>query len=159
LPKERQALSFVFKFAFCHSLLYISFPCNPFRVEIQKDEFMGRPEEAIDRAAIAGLREQTGDAQMFGSIISQYLEDVPPHLAALREAADLGNAETVRKEAHLLKGATSNFSARKMQSLCSQLEELGRSGSLPQAQNLVQALEQEFIRVRAALQAELEKAA
>jgi two-component system, sensor histidine kinase and response regulator len=114
--------------------------------------------DPIDRAALMALRKEAGDAQFFGAIIHQYLEDVPAHLMVLREAAAAGQAETVRKEAHLLKGATSNFNAKSMQALCAQLEQFGRSGLPPHTLEWVAALEKEFGRVRTALEAELEKA-
>jgi HPt (histidine-containing phosphotransfer) domain-containing protein len=84
-----------------------------------------------------------------------FLEDVPPQLEALREAIERGDASSVERVAHTLKGSSSNMGATRMATLCEELEDVGRSGDLSRAPVLIESLEAEFGRVREALEAEI----
>jgi HPt (histidine-containing phosphotransfer) domain-containing protein len=92
-----------------------------------------------------------------GTLIAMFLDEAPRRLAALREAAERGEARAVAREAHTLKGSCANFGARRLAGLCEQLEALGRAHDLASAADALAQLEVEFERVRAALGAELAK--
>ena len=84
------------------------------------------------------------------------MEDVPPQLEALREATEGGDASSVQRVAHTLKGSCGNMGATRMATICAELEDVGHSGELERASVLVERLEAEFGRVRPALEAEIE---
>ena len=88
-------------------------------------------EEPLDEVVLAGLRE-LGDADLLSELSTMFLDASSSSLAALREAVEEGDALTVERVAHTLKGAAGNMSAAEL---------LGR-------------LEKEFGRVRPALEAE-----
>jgi HPt (histidine-containing phosphotransfer) domain-containing protein len=75
-------------------------------------------------------------------------------LTALREAVEEGDPLTVERVAHTLKGAASNMGAPGMAAICAELQDVGASGYLGVAAELLGRLEKEFGRVRPALEAE-----
>jgi HPt (histidine-containing phosphotransfer) domain-containing protein len=88
-------------------------------------------EEPLDEVVLAGLRE-LGVAELLSELSTMFLDASSSSLAALREAVEEGDALTVERVAHTLKGAAGNMGAAEL---------LGR-------------LEKEFGRVRPALEAE-----
>ncbi|MDQ4128228.1 MAG: PAS domain S-box protein [Actinomycetota bacterium] len=110
----------------------------------------------LDPGVLAGLRE-LGDAELLSELARIFLDDTSSRLAALREAIEDGDAPAVERAAHTLKGSSGNMGATKMANICSRLQEAGASGDLSRVPGLPKALEEEFERVRLALEAEVEK--
>jgi two-component system, sensor histidine kinase and response regulator len=106
---------------------------------------------------LEGLRElqEEGEPDILKELIELFLEYVPPQLKALREAAEMEDAHSVERTVHTLKGSCGNLGAVKMVAICAELEEIGRSGDLTTTPELIFRLEEEFGRVRAALEKEL----
>jgi len=73
----------------------------------------------------------------------------------LREAAEAGDAHSVERIAHTLKGSCGNMGAVEMEDLCKQLEEIVRSEDLTGALARVSRLDGAFERVRAVFEEEL----
>lgn len=108
--------------------------------------------ETIDRAALATLLETTGDDPEFlAELIESFFDDAPAQLAAIREGAQGGDAEGLRRAAHSLKSNSATFGATELANLCRQLEGLGRDGDLDAVGDLVARTEAEYGRVRPAL--------
>ena len=116
-------------------------------------------EGPLDRGVLVGLRElqEEGEPDLLEELIELFLADVPPQLVALRKAVDAGDAHSVERIAHTLKGSSANIGAVRMQALCTELEEIGRSEELRAAPGLISRLEEEFGRVRAVFVEELSK--
>ncbi len=106
---------------------------------------------------LAGLRElqEEGEPDIVAELAELFLEDVPPRLKALRDAVEGGEAHSVQRVAHVLKGSCGNMGASRMATLSAQLQEVGASGDLAGAPQLLERLEEEFGRVRPALEAEI----
>ncbi len=120
----------------------------------------GEPEEApLDWSVLAGLRElqEEGEPDILEDLIGLFLTDAPPQLGALREAVEAGDAHSVERIAHGLKGSSGNLGAVRMSALCTELEEMERSDELKAAPELISRLEEEFGRVCAAFEEELSK--
>jgi HPt (histidine-containing phosphotransfer) domain-containing protein len=66
-----------------------------------------------------------------------------------------GDAESLRHEAHSLRGSSANMGAPTMARIARDLERAGDSGDLENASERLWTLEQEFGRVRPALQSVL----
>ena len=98
--------------------------------------------------------EELGGLGLVDELIATFLEDATSRLAALREAAGGGEAPAVRGLAHAFKGSCGSMGATEMTRLSAALEEAGASGDLSRARGLVGRLEEEFGRVRTALEAE-----
>ena len=110
--------------------------------------------EPVDAAVLAGLRE-LGDAELVADLAGMFLGDAEARLAALRGALENGDADTVERAAHTLKGSSGNMGAARMAAVCAELEEAGASGDLGRAPGLLARLEEELGRVRPALEAEV----
>jgi two-component system, sensor histidine kinase and response regulator len=85
-----------------------------------------------------------------------FLDDASSRLEELREAIGAGDAAGVERTAHTLKGSSGNMGATRMSAICSELQDVGGSGDLSRAAGLLEGLEEEFGRVRPALEAEIE---
>jgi two-component system, sensor histidine kinase and response regulator len=116
-------------------------------------------ENPLDRSVFAGLRElqDEGEPDILNELIELFLTDVPPQLAALREAVEAGDAHSVERIAHTLKGSCGNMGAVRMEAICAELEEIGRSEDLATAPVRISKLEEEFGRVRVVFEEELSK--
>ncbi len=114
----------------------------------------GGAADPLDRGVLAGLRE-LGDQELLKELAELFLGDAPARLEALRGAIEGGDAASVERVAHALKGSCGNMGATGMAATCAELEEAGRSGGLARAPMLMERLEAELGRVRAALEKEL----
>jgi CheY-like chemotaxis protein/nitrogen-specific signal transduction histidine kinase len=110
---------------------------------------------ALDLSVLKSRRgpQQRGEADNLARIVGLFLEDVPPRLEALRRAVERGDAREVEETAHLLKGGSGYMGAVRMVEICAELQDLGASGELSRAQEVLDALEAEFGRVHPALEA------
>jgi len=110
----------------------------------------------IDPSVIAELRalQSPADPAFFNHLIDLFIEETPHRLAAIRAALAKSNAEALAHEAHALMGSSAHLGATRMDALCEILEEQSRAGSINGAPALLSALEEEFARVRKALEAE-----
>jgi CheY-like chemotaxis protein len=110
----------------------------------------------LDASVIAELRElrSSTDPDFFNHLIDLFIEETPHRLAAIGEALAKENPEALAHEAHALKGSSAHLGAPRMDALCEILEEQGRAGSINGAAALLSVLEEEFARVRNALEAE-----
>ena len=108
---------------------------------------------------LENLRElqEEGEPDILAELMELFLTDVPPKIAALRVAAQAGDARSVVQNSHNLKGSCANLGAVKMEALCKEIEEIGRSGELASALARITRLEEEFGRVRAVFEEELAK--
>jgi PAS domain S-box-containing protein len=118
------------------------------------------PDEAeapLDESVLESLRELQGEGEpdILRELIALFLDDIPPQLAALREAIAGDDAHSVERIAHTLKGSSGNMGAKRMVAICSELQDVGASGNLSNAPELLERLGGEFGRVRTALEAEI----
>lgn len=111
----------------------------------------------IDWAVLEGLRElqDANDPDLLQEVIDLFLGDVPQRLTALHDALDQEADDILAREAHTLKGSCANLGARPMADLSRALEARARAGDLAPIPALLERLDVEFGRVRAALSAEL----
>ena len=116
-------------------------------------------EDPLDRSVLASLRElqEEGAPDILNELIELFIDGVPPQLVALREAVEAGDAHSVERIAHTLKGSCGNMGARRMEALCAELEEIGRCEDLAAGPERISRLEEEFGRVRAAFEEVLSK--
>jgi two-component system sensor histidine kinase/response regulator len=86
-------------------------------------------------------------------LIEVYLADTHNRIAQMRGAVDGGDTDTLIREAHTLKSSSANVGAMRLSSLAKQMEFAGRSGDFAGMADDVQQFEDEFIQVKAALEA------
>jgi two-component system sensor histidine kinase/response regulator len=85
-----------------------------------------------------------GDKEFFKEMVGEFLGYVPKQLEKLTEAVERGDAKVVEREAHSLKGAAGNLSAKPMANLALQLELLGRTKDLAEAKEKLGNLKAEL---------------
>ncbi|GAC1339956.1 MAG: hypothetical protein NVSMB23_09590 [Myxococcales bacterium] len=121
------------------------------------DSAAAATEEALHRPTLEKLLETSGgEAGTLAGFIRAHLDDSLSLVHGMRAAFAAKDAATLERAAHSLKGSTSMFGALRLASLCEEMETLVReSGEPARASPSLTAIEQEYSRVRAILQAEL----
>jgi PAS domain S-box-containing protein len=109
----------------------------------------GAMPDEFDREA--ALERVGGDRALLRELIDMFQAEVPGWLAGLNEAIERGDAPTVKRLAHTLKGAVSTFAAATAVAAALRLEEIGRSGELAEAPAARQELRQALDRLGVAL--------
>ena len=114
-------------------------------------------EASVDREVLARLRrlQDEDEPDIVAELTGVYLKDARSRLEAIEEALQKGDAPAVERTAHALKGGSGSMGARGMSGLCAQLEEVGVSGDLSRAPELLGRIREELGRVERALEAEV----
>jgi CheY-like chemotaxis protein len=107
----------------------------------------------IDATACAALQAlPDADAPPFGlTLVEEFLRDATAYLATVCYAAEAADATALERAAHGLKSASTSLGALGMAALCQQLQDLGQTGTVAGATELLSQLTDEFLRVRQAL--------
>ena len=114
---------------------------------------------ALDRERFAVLRDlDTGDGELLGTLVYEFLKDGTQLLTDLRDAIAEGDPQAVERAGHTLKGASANLGAVRLARVCGKIEALGRAAALGTAPRLVDEAAAELERVRAALTLEIAQA-
>jgi HPt (histidine-containing phosphotransfer) domain-containing protein len=113
----------------------------------------GPPDEAVDVRTLAALRDLQGEGQpdLLAELITVYLRETPPRLAALHKAVARADAEALGRAAHSLKGSSSQIGAVQVARLCADLEEQAGTTDLRGVAETLRRLDDAFGRVRAHL--------
>jgi HPt (histidine-containing phosphotransfer) domain-containing protein len=85
-------------------------------------------------------------------VAAVFVEQAPRMLEELRAGIAAGDAATVRRAAHTIKGSAGIFGAAAVARAAATLEAQARAGELDDARRLEQELERETDRLRRALQ-------
>jgi CheY-like chemotaxis protein/HPt (histidine-containing phosphotransfer) domain-containing protein len=109
---------------------------------------------ALDPVLLARLQrlQRPDHAEELSQLIDMFLEDTPPRLQQLHEAAVGGDADTLRNVAHGLRGAAGHFGIREVVALCERLEALAHGGTLADADDVVTQLDAAYARARQSLE-------
>jgi two-component system sensor histidine kinase/response regulator len=110
----------------------------------------------LDINVLAKLRKALGTKKkdFIANLIDLFIADAQLRLEALGEAISGNDTTALRQIAHALKGSCANLGAKRMSGLCEILEEKGLANSLDGAGAFVEHLEEEFVRVKQALELE-----
>jgi signal transduction histidine kinase/DNA-binding response OmpR family regulator len=101
----------------------------------------------------AALEQVGGDEQFLNEVIALFQREATRLLGEVRAAITRGDAATLRRTAHALKGSAGYVGARPTVEAAQRLETLGTQGDLAEAANALADLEREFDRFRAATEA------
>jgi HPt (histidine-containing phosphotransfer) domain-containing protein len=107
------------------------------------------PPAVLDASVIDALRQLTppGEPDILAEVFTLFLEEAPPRIERMRNAAAGGDIKEVHRAAHSLKGSAGNIGARAMYDVCSVIDERGKAGDLAGAAALVDAVQAEFDKV------------
>ena len=105
----------------------------------------------LDPDVVESLRQLTppGQPDVLQEVLNLFLDEVPKKISALQSAVASGDATTVQRAAHSLKGSSGNIGARAMYDVCRQLDDRARSEELARLQPLVDTLSAEYGKVEA----------
>lgn len=99
--------------------------------------------EAIFNLAEA-LARVDEDEDLLYTLAELFVEQAPLDMAAARAALEAGDAAALARAAHRMKGALLQFSAPRVLAGISQLEALGKAGTLDQATTVCAHVDQEL---------------
>jgi HPt (histidine-containing phosphotransfer) domain-containing protein len=117
---------------------------------------MHEPEAPVDFEHLMTMTD--GDREFAGELIEMYRIDTRQRLETLLQAIGAGDWTRVEREAHTIKGASSNMGTGRVRLLAYELEKLGRGGATPEgAQALLGQLAREYEQAEVALNAWLEQ--
>lgn len=105
----------------------------------------------LDAATFGALKESMGD-DFIGELIDTFLEDSPQLIATMKTAFAANDIDSFRRAAHSLKSNSNNFGATTLAAQSRELEMMAREGSLKGAEEKIAGLENEYARVRQALE-------
>lgn len=94
------------------------------------------------------VREFGGNRELVNTVIGKFLDKAESQIQLLKEALEKQDSETLRKEAHKIRGGASNLTAMQLAMAAERLEKLARSGKLDEAAEQLAELEKEFNRLK-----------
>ena len=90
------------------------------------------------------LAEYEGDQAFLMTVLDGFLERAKTQMQTLRQALSSGDAETVREEAHAIKGGSGILGANALSGVAFELETMGRSGALEGGLEVFERMEGEL---------------
>jgi PAS domain S-box-containing protein len=138
---------------------YVSKPVRMEELKVALERGRSIQTDPIDRRVIASLQElqMDGEPDILKELSELFISRAPSRLKAMRDALEEGDWERLCGEAHNLKSSSANLGALRLSDLCGELELSGRVGSMERAPELLEKVEVEYERVKAALEAEIRK--
>ena len=114
---------------------------------------------ALDRSVLASLRElqDDGDPDIIAEVGGLFLEHSPQKIAAILKAVENGDAKGLQTAAHSLKSSSAYVGAMRLSELSRELEMMGRSQVLDEAEKKAEILKKEHMRVIQELDAEIKR--
>ncbi len=106
--------------------------------DIPRPEKSEKPELSLDENAL--LNAFDNDWSFLKEAVDMFVSDYPPMIETINKALKAGNADTVRRTAHALKGMVGNFQANTTAKAALKLEESGRDNRLKEMNQAYEAL-------------------
>jgi two-component system, sensor histidine kinase and response regulator len=143
---------------------YLSKPIRPQELDQLLDSYLSMTDEAPVPVAAQPVAESPvdvaqlldrldGDRILLAELVELFRADFPANLLAAQRAIDSHNASGLRSTAHALKGALANLSATQAAALAAELEAMGKSLNMTEAQATLDLLTHELVSVERALEA------
>lgn len=93
---------------------------------------------SIDIEVLNSLLDSVGgDREFLQELVDTFMEDSPEQFDALRRSLAEQDAEVFRRAAHSMKSNSASFGAMSLAALFKSLEDIGKSGDLSQAGELL----------------------
>jgi two-component system sensor histidine kinase/response regulator len=103
------------------------------------------------------LERLGGDEKLLQDVLEIFLQEVPKHLAGLKEALSRGNARDTQEISHTLKGELGYLGIPQVSRRAAELEELGRKSDLRSAERVYQVFEVELSQVLTSVRGAVDK--
>ena len=104
----------------------------------------------VDTETLSMLKEVMEDD--FSELITTFLDDASSRVGQLPSLLEQGDAKALRLCAHSLKGSSSNLGAIVFAELCFEIESRANDNQLEEIEGYIERIEQEFLRVKSALE-------
>ncbi|MBU0996238.1 MAG: response regulator [Proteobacteria bacterium] len=95
------------------------------------------------------LEEFENDAEFLKEVFDGFISNVEQQLSIIRKALEDKNSESLRKEAHSIKGGAANLTAFSLSRIAAELEILGKENDLERAKEVFESLESAFTALKA----------
>jgi HPt (histidine-containing phosphotransfer) domain-containing protein len=106
----------------------------------------------LDDVLLGELSEDVGTESVRG-LVRGFIDLVPRRLAAVRRAADAGDAESLKEMSHTLEGSAAYVGAQQVVLRCRRLEAAAAAGALDAAKPLIDELDRALDAALEALEA------
>ncbi|MCX6669108.1 MAG: Hpt domain-containing protein [Methanothrix sp.] len=116
--------------------------------------------EAIDHSVLASLRElqEEGEPDIIAEVSGLFIKHAPEKISAIVQAVERGDAKGLQMAAHSLKSSSAYVGAMHLSAMSKELEQMGRTGVIEGVKDKAEMLKEEYVRVLAALDAEINAA-
>lgn len=110
-------------------------------------------DNVLNTSAIAALKSVSPDdgGEFFNELVDIFLADMPVRLTEIDTSLAQGDAPTLQRAAHSIKGASGNFGATALAEVAHKIELLARAGQLEAVKVELAPLATEFAKVTVAL--------
>jgi len=95
-----------------------------------------------------------GDENLAKIVIEQFLEDTPAQIEILKGLVERGDKEGAGRQAHSIKGASSNVNGQRLRKLAAEMEKAADSGDLANVNQRMVELDVEFLLLKYAIKKE-----
>ncbi len=112
------------------------------------------PIDLNELAELGAITDEDGESAL-EELVGMFRREAPGSMASLRSAVEQAEVRAVIMAAHFLKGSSGHFGARRLHSLCGEIESGARTGNLAAAASLLVAIERELRRVLDALESQV----
>jgi len=107
------------------------------------------PAVVFDRAGM--MARLMGDEALALKVIEGFLDDMPKQIETLKQCLNAGDKEGAVRQAHTIKGASAAVGGEAMRAVAYEMEKAGRTGDLHACGACVSNLDNQFARLRKAL--------
>ena len=94
------------------------------------------------------VEEFGGDWDLVNAVVAEFLNLAEAQVLAIRQAVEAGDAETLRAEAHKIRGGSINLTAAPLARTAEALETIAKAQRLDEAPHLLLEFEREFARLK-----------
>ena len=122
----------------------------PGKSEITPPLSAQKPEAPVfDKAGM--MARLMDDEDLARTVIEAFLDDVPTQIDALRGYLETGNATNAERQAHTIKGASANLGGEVLRAVAFEMEKAARTGNLEYITTHLPELENQFTRLKEAM--------
>jgi HPt (histidine-containing phosphotransfer) domain-containing protein len=97
------------------------------------------------------LERVLGDEELARRILERFRADIPRQIQVLKEFLEAGDASSVEREAHTIKGVAANVGGEALRAVAFEMEKASRAGDLDAVKARMAELESQFERLNQAI--------
>jgi len=94
------------------------------------------------------LKEFEGDKDFLMEVLQEFIQKLGEQIPRIRQAVDSKDADTLKQEAHSIKGGSSNLTAFELSKAAEAIEEMGKINNFEHGAKAFENLEKAFLRLK-----------